>query len=237
MAARLRDRPDGRWASVLAAHPVRAADPAAGQQPARALVRAAPGRARLRGHVIVVGLGSIGVRVVEELRARPARRVVVVERDEANRHLGPGPRARRARCSHGDATDTDRAGHASTSAGRRRGRRADQRRPGQHRDRPGRARPARPSAGTGVPVVLPGVRPRSSAYTLQETLGFAPRPLDRRAGRALVRGRRAGPGRARPRSTLDHAAVPRWAGSCASPRAAGLDGLARHGRARPRAPG
>jgi Trk K+ transport system NAD-binding subunit len=39
------------------------------------------------GHVVVVGLGAIGIRVVEGLLAA-GRRVVVIERDEANRHLG-----------------------------------------------------------------------------------------------------------------------------------------------------
>jgi Trk K+ transport system NAD-binding subunit len=41
---------------------------------------------RMRGHVVVVGLGSIGVRVVEGLLAKGAS-VVVVERDEDNRYL------------------------------------------------------------------------------------------------------------------------------------------------------
>lgn len=41
---------------------------------------------RMRDHVIVVGLGSVGVRVVEGLRAEGAS-VVVVDRDEDNRYL------------------------------------------------------------------------------------------------------------------------------------------------------
>jgi len=45
--------------------------------------RRVPGMA---GHVVVVGLGSVGIRVVEGLLAE-GQRVVVVERDEANRHL------------------------------------------------------------------------------------------------------------------------------------------------------
>jgi Trk K+ transport system NAD-binding subunit len=40
----------------------------------------------MSGHVVVVGLGAIGVRVVEGLRRR-GREVVVVERDETNRYL------------------------------------------------------------------------------------------------------------------------------------------------------
>ena len=39
------------------------------------------------GHVVVVGLGSVGIRVVEGLLAA-GRRVVVVERDDTNRYLG-----------------------------------------------------------------------------------------------------------------------------------------------------
>ncbi|MGH9120466.1 MAG: potassium channel family protein, partial [Acidimicrobiales bacterium] len=41
----------------------------------------------MSGHVIVVGLGSVGIRVVEGLQSR-GRRVVVVERDAGNRYLG-----------------------------------------------------------------------------------------------------------------------------------------------------
>ncbi len=41
------------------------------------------------GHVVVIGLGAVGIRVVEGLLAK-GRRVVVVERDDNNRYLG-GP--------------------------------------------------------------------------------------------------------------------------------------------------
>jgi Trk K+ transport system NAD-binding subunit len=41
---------------------------------------------RLRGHVVVVGLGSVGVRVMEGLKAAGVT-VVVLERDEDNRYL------------------------------------------------------------------------------------------------------------------------------------------------------
>jgi Trk K+ transport system NAD-binding subunit len=41
----------------------------------------------MAGHVVVIGLGSVGIRVVEGLLAAD-RRVVVVERDEGNRYLG-----------------------------------------------------------------------------------------------------------------------------------------------------
>ncbi|MGX7680948.1 potassium channel family protein [Jatrophihabitans sp. DSM 45814] len=40
----------------------------------------------MRGHVILIGLGSVGLRVLEQLRAED-RDVVVLERDEQNRYL------------------------------------------------------------------------------------------------------------------------------------------------------
>jgi Trk K+ transport system NAD-binding subunit len=46
--------------------------------------RQVPGMA---GHVVVIGLGAVGIRVVEGLLAE-GRRVVVVERDDNNRYLG-----------------------------------------------------------------------------------------------------------------------------------------------------
>ena len=56
----------------------------------------------LRGHVVVVGLGSVGVRVVESVAATGTP-VVVVERDEDNRYLTQ-VRALGARVVSGDAT-------------------------------------------------------------------------------------------------------------------------------------
>jgi Trk K+ transport system NAD-binding subunit len=41
----------------------------------------------LRGHVLVIGLGTVGLRVVQQMHAA-GRDVVVVEMDEHNRHLG-----------------------------------------------------------------------------------------------------------------------------------------------------
>jgi Trk K+ transport system NAD-binding subunit len=41
----------------------------------------------LRGHVLVIGLGTVGLRVVRQLRDA-GRDVVVIEKDERNRHLG-----------------------------------------------------------------------------------------------------------------------------------------------------
>jgi len=58
----------------------------------------------MRGHVIVVGLGAIGVRVVEDLVAA-GRRVVAIELDPANRHLAR-VRALDVPVVAGDATDT-----------------------------------------------------------------------------------------------------------------------------------
>ena len=40
----------------------------------------------MTGHVVVVGLGAVGIRVVEGLVAQ-GRRVVVIERDAQNRYL------------------------------------------------------------------------------------------------------------------------------------------------------
>ncbi len=57
---------------------------------------------RMRRHVVVVGLGSIGLRVVETLHAA-GRQVVVIERDDANRNLAQA-RALRVPIIHGDAT-------------------------------------------------------------------------------------------------------------------------------------
>ncbi|WP_449385503.1 NAD-binding protein [Cellulomonas soli] len=56
----------------------------------------------LRGHVVVVGLGSVGVRVVESVRAAGTP-VVVVESDEGNRYLAQA-RALGAKVVLGDAT-------------------------------------------------------------------------------------------------------------------------------------
>jgi Trk K+ transport system NAD-binding subunit len=55
-----------------------------------------------RGHVIVCGLGSIGLQVVDGLLA-VGREVVVIERDENNRYVGQA-RARRVPIVFGDAT-------------------------------------------------------------------------------------------------------------------------------------
>jgi len=57
---------------------------------------------RMRDHVVVVGLGAVGVRVVESL-LRSGRQVVVIERDEANRHLDQ-VRALKVPILFGDAT-------------------------------------------------------------------------------------------------------------------------------------
>jgi Trk K+ transport system NAD-binding subunit len=67
-----------------------------------------------RNHVIVVGLGSVGLRVVEGLRAAGSR-VVVVERDEDNRHLARA-RALGVPVLHGDATDPDVLARANLGA-------------------------------------------------------------------------------------------------------------------------
>ena len=52
----------------------------------------------MRGHVVMVGLGSVGMEVLEGLVAR-GRDVVVVERDEGQPLPQPGAAARESRWS------------------------------------------------------------------------------------------------------------------------------------------
>jgi Trk K+ transport system NAD-binding subunit len=59
----------------------------------------------MRGHVVVVGLGTVGIEVVEELVAA-GRRVVVVDRAEAGRHYAKA-RALGVPVVVGDATEID----------------------------------------------------------------------------------------------------------------------------------
>jgi Trk K+ transport system NAD-binding subunit len=59
----------------------------------------------MRGHVLVVGLGTVGLRVVRQLHAAGSE-VVVVEKDEHNRHLGQ-LRALRVRVVIADATQPE----------------------------------------------------------------------------------------------------------------------------------
>ncbi len=78
------------------------------------------GRGRLRGisgHVVVIGLGSVGMRVLEGLHAR-GRDAAVIERDEDNRHIAQA-RALGVPVVVGDATlaSTLDAVHLSTAAG------------------------------------------------------------------------------------------------------------------------
>lgn len=58
----------------------------------------------MRGHVVVIGLGAVGMEVVEGLR-QAGRRVVVVDADEEGRHLAR-TRALGVPVVVGDATDT-----------------------------------------------------------------------------------------------------------------------------------
>ena len=168
----------------------------------------------MRGHVIVVGLGAIGVRVVEDLIAA-GRRVVVLELDPANRHLAR-VRALDVPVVTGDATDTTVLATVNLAYGHR-GRRAHQRRSGQRRDRPGRARPARRPVG-GRAGGATGVRPRAGRDD-PRGLRLPVRPLHGGTGGAVVRGRGAagwtcsGPSTSTRRRSS-------WA-TCASPRAAG----------------
>ena len=72
--------------------------------------RQVPGMA---GHVVVIGLGSVGIRVVEGLLAE-GRRVVVIESDEANRYLA---RARALGVPVVIADATQRQTHATVNLG------------------------------------------------------------------------------------------------------------------------
>ena len=69
---------------------------------------------RMRGHVVVIGLGAVGLRVVEEL-LRYGLEVVVIESDEQNRHLGQG-RALHVPIIVGDATQTQTLDTANVAA-------------------------------------------------------------------------------------------------------------------------
>lgn len=68
----------------------------------------------MRGHVVVVGLGSIGIRVAEGVRAT-GRGVVVIEHDDDNRHL-PRARALGLPVITGDASQPSTLDAANTSA-------------------------------------------------------------------------------------------------------------------------
>ena len=68
----------------------------------------------MTGHVVVVGLGSVGIRVVEGLLAE-GRQVVVVERDAQNRYLD---RARALRVPVVIADATQRQTHARSTSPR-----------------------------------------------------------------------------------------------------------------------
>ena len=90
-------------------------------------------RARhMRDHVVVVGLGSVGIRVVSDLTAA-GYDVLVIEQDENNRFLATAGRTRRA----GDFRRSDDAPDAGIGARRSRPRRGGgaRRRHGEHRDR------------------------------------------------------------------------------------------------------
>ena len=161
--------------------------------------RRVPGMA---GHVVVVGLGSVGIRVVEGLLAE-GRRVVVVERDDNNRYLG---RARALGVPVVIADATQRQTHATvnladasavailTSAD-------------LTNIETGLA--VRESLGDrwergagGAAGLRPGPGPHDGAE-----LRVPPRPVDLGPGRPVVRGRRPRP--RRPRDLLRRpAAVP-----------------------------
>ena len=117
----------------------------------------------LRGHVLVIGLGSVGMQVLSRLAAAGSD-VVVVEKHDGNRHLSQA-RALGVPVVIADATLPRDAGIGQPGQRLRR-RRADQRRPGQPGNRPGRARPARDPLGAharGAAHVRPAAGPLDPA--------------------------------------------------------------------------
>ena len=75
---------------------------------------------RMRDHVVVIGLGSVGIRVVSDLAAA-GYNVLVIEQDENNRFLSTVGRTRRA----GDFRRPDDAPDAGIGACRTRPRSGD----------------------------------------------------------------------------------------------------------------
>jgi Trk K+ transport system NAD-binding subunit len=69
---------------------------------------------RMQRHIVIVGLGAVGVRVLEGLLAR-GRQVVAIERDEHNRHLAQA-RALGVPVLIGDSTQTSTLDDANTQA-------------------------------------------------------------------------------------------------------------------------
>ena len=129
----------------------------------------------LRGHVLVIGLGTIGLRVVRKLHDL-GREVAVIEKDEHNRHLSQVARAPRPGDDRRrDAARGPRVGPAGRRVG---GRGADQRRPGQPGDRSRRPRPARVALARGpggAADLRPAARPFGQGdVRVQERAGRPP---------------------------------------------------------------
>ena len=145
----------------------------------------------LNGHVLVIGLGSVGMRVVQQL-ADAGRDIVVVEKDEHNRHLGQ-VRALGVPVVIADATEPQvlesvRLASASAVAVMTSDDLANVETGLAVRDQLG-------PRWDSTPVVLRIFDPQL-ARSVKNTLRVHLRPLDRGAGRAVVRRRRARPGRA-----------------------------------------
>ncbi len=196
-------------------------------------IEASLGRARVRGtegHVILVGLGAVGMRVLEGVRER-GREVVVIERDEDNRYASQA-RLLGVRVIIGDARSPARWRREHRH--RLRGRRRDEQRHDEHRDRPRGARMpgAAVDGGSGDPARvrhLAGPPPRGDVR-------LPPRVVDGRDCRPVVRRRRHRDGRAR-HVLRRAAAVPRRTARGARRRRARRrrDARARCERARARA--
>ena len=141
---RLRHRPDAGWRAVRGGV-LRAADQRAGQPAHRGVAGPAAGSPGCSGHVLVIGLGSVGLTVVRAAGRRAGAAWWWSSKNEDNRHLAQ-LRALGVPVVIADATQPQTLALGQPRQ-RGRGGRADQRRPGQPGDRPGRARPARGALG------------------------------------------------------------------------------------------
>ena len=121
-------------------------------------------------HVVMVGLGSVGMKVLDGLLERAATRSSSSSARRIQSLPQPDPPARGVPLVLGDSTLGQTLDSVNLQRGRRGGHR-HLRRPHQHRDRPRRPRPPRASAGTTCPVVL-RVFDRELGGRLEQSFGF-----------------------------------------------------------------
>ena len=167
VADRVRDLPHAGRRAVRGGL-LRAGHQHAGQPADRGVARAGRRSPRCAATCWSSASARSGLRVAQELHDAGSE-VVVIEKDEHNRHLGQ-VRALGVPVMIADATlpEVLRVGPAGRRV-RRRG--ADQRRPRQPGDRPGGPRPARGRAGESTPVVLRIFDPQL-AHSVKDTFGF-----------------------------------------------------------------